>query len=152
MNRNTNTLKEDLKHGLAMELVRQSRLEDMFGTLTKTKNKFNSFDFVSDKFYVEHKERSCRYGRYDSLFFDYVKFENYQRLKKEEPDKRFVIVWTCNGESYFWEFTEVDEDENGDVIFYTETKLMDRRRGQGFQPQSLVYVFNENIKALSEFK
>jgi len=152
MNRNTNTLKEDLKHGLAMELIRQSRLEDMFGTLTKTKNKFNSFDFVSDKFYVEHKERSCRYGRYDSLFFDYVKFENYQRLKKEYPDKRFIIVWTCNNESYYWEFTEVDEDENGDVIFYTETKLMDRRRGNGFQPQSLVYVFNENIRPLADFE
>ena len=152
MNRNSNTLKEDLKHGLAMELIRQSRLEDMFGTLTKTKNKFNSFDFVSDKFYVEHKERNVRFGQYDSLYFDYVKYENYLRLKKEYPDKRFIIVWTCNGESYFWEFTEVDEDINGDVVFYTETKMMDRRRGQGFKPQSLVYVFNENIKPLSEFK
>ena len=152
MNRNSNTLKEDLKHGLAMELIRQSRLEEQFGELSKTKNKFNSFDFVSDNFYVEHKERNVRFGQYDSLYFDYVKYENYQRLKKEEPDKRFVIVWTCNGESYYWEFTEVDEDENGDVIFYTDTKLMDRRRGNGFQPQSLVYVFNENIKALSEFK
>ena len=152
MNTNTNTLKADLKHGLNAEMVRKGRMDEMFGTLTKTKNKFNSFDFKNDKFYVEHKERSCRYGRYDSLFFDYIKYERYIELKKEEPDKRFIIVWTCRGDSYFWEFTEKDEDDNGDVVFYTKTKMMDRRRGNGFQPQSLVYVFNENIKPLSEFK
>ena len=152
MNRNSNTLKEDLKHGLAMELIRQSRLEEQFGELSKTKNKFNSFDFVSDNFYIEHKERSCRYGRYDSLFFDYIKYENYLRLKKEEPDKRFVIVWTCNGESYYWEFTEVDEDINGDVVFYSQLQVMDRRRGQGMKPNHMTYVFNEHIRPLAEFK
>ena len=152
MNKNTNTLQADLKHGLAMELIRQGRLEEMFGKLRKTKNKFNSFDFVSDKFYVEHKERNVRFGQYDSLYFDYVKYENYQRLKKEEPDKRFVIVWTCNGESYFWEFTEVDEDINGDVVFYSQLQVMDRRRGQGMKPNHMTYVFNENIRPLAEFK
>ena len=152
MNTNTNTLKADLKHGLNAEMVRKERMDQMFGTLTKTKNKFNSFDFKNDKFYVEHKERSCRYGRYDSLFFDYIKYERYIELKKKEPDKRFIIVWTCMNQSYYWEFTEVDEDENGDAVFYTDTQLMDRRRGNGFQPQSLVYVFNENIRPLAEFK
>ena len=83
MNKNTNTLQADLKHGLAMELIRQGRLEEMFGKLRKTKNKFNSFDFVNQRFYIEHKERCVRFGQYDSLYFDYVKYENYLRLKKE---------------------------------------------------------------------
>tara|TARA_R110002096_G_scaffold75707_2_gene178733 strand:- start:359 stop:817 length:459 start_codon:yes stop_codon:yes gene_type:complete len=152
MNTNTNTLKADLKHGLNAEMVRKERMDQMFGTLTKTKNKFNSFDFKNQRFYVEHKERSCRYGKYDSLFFDYIKYERYIELKKKEPDKRFIIVWTCMNQSYYWEFTEVDEDENGDAVFYTDTQLMDRRRGNGFQPQSLVYVFNEHIRPLAEFK
>ena len=149
---NTNTLQEDLKHGLNAEMVRKGRMDQMFGTLTKTKNKFNSFDFRNQRFYVEHKERAIQFGRYDSLFFDYIKYERYIELKKEEPDKRFIIVWTCLGESYFWEFTEEDEDKNGLVVFYTETKMMDRRRGQGMKPQSLVYVFNEHIRPLAEFK
>ena len=152
MNSNTNTLKADLKHGLAMELVRQSRLEEKFGELNKTKDKFNSFDFVNQRYYVEHKERNVKFGKYDSLYFDYIKYENYLRLKKEYPDKRFVIVWTCNGESYFWEFTEKDEDDNGDLIFYSKLKVMDRRRGQGMKPNHMTYVFNEHIKPLSEFK
>ena len=152
MNKNTNTLKKDLKYGLAAERIRQGRLEEQFGELTKTKNKFNSFDFINQEFYVEHKERGCRYGQYDSLFFDYIKYENYIRLKKEYPDKRFVIVWTCVGKSYFWEFQENEKDENGNVIFFIETKMMDRRRGNGFQPQSLVKVYNQFIKPLEEFK
>ena len=149
---NTNTLQEDLKHGLNAEMVRKGRMDQMFGTLTKTKNKFNSFDFKNQRFYVEHKERAIQFGRYDSLFFDYIKYERYIELKKEEPDKRFIIVWTCNGQSYYWEFTEEDEDENGLAVFYSQLQVMDRRRGQGMKPQSLVYVFNENIKPLSEFK
>ena len=149
---NTNTLQADLKHGLNAEMVRKARMDEMFGTLSKTKNKFNSFDFTNQRFYVEHKERAIQFGKYDSLFFDTIKYERYIQLKKEEPDKRFVIVWTCRGDSYFWEFSEKDEDENGDLIFYTKTKMMDRRRGNGFQPQSLVYVFNEHVKPLAEFK
>ena len=81
-----------------------------------------------------------------------MKYENYQRLKKEYPDKRFVIVWTCNGESYYWEFTEVDEDENGLAVFYSQLQVMDRRRGQGFKPNHMTYVFNEHIRRLAEFK
>jgi len=149
---NTNTLKADLKHGLNAEMVRKGRMDEMFGTLTKTKNKFNSFDFKNQRFYVEHKERAIQFGRYDSLFFDYIKYERYIELKKEEPDKRFIIVWTCLGESYFWEFTEEDERYKWRCYFYTETKMMDRRRGQGMKPQSLVYVFNEHIRPLADFE
>ena len=93
-----------------------------------------------------------RFGQYDSLYFDYVKYENYLRLKKEYPDKRFIIVWTCNCQSYYWEFTEEDEDENGDAVFYSQLQVMDRRRGQGMKPNHMTYVFNEHIRPLADFE
>ena len=37
MNTNTNTLQADLKHGLAMELIRQGRLEEKFGTVYRAR-------------------------------------------------------------------------------------------------------------------
>ena len=147
----TNTLKQDLNHGLAKESQRKKGFERYFGCLHKT-DTFDSFDFTNNNFYIEHKERGIPFGRYDSLFFDRIKYDEYLRLKTMEPNKRFIIIWTCLGESFFWEFTEKDEDENDDVVFYFDKMSMDRRKGKGFQTQELVKVFNEHIKPLSQFR
>tara|TARA_R110000803_G_scaffold65803_1_gene127045 strand:- start:119 stop:574 length:456 start_codon:yes stop_codon:yes gene_type:complete len=145
-----NTLSHDLNHGLAKEKQRQNDFERYFGSLSKT-DTFDSFDFTNKHFYIEHKERSIPFGKYDSLFFDKIKYNEYLRLKQREPHKRFIIIWTCRDTSYFWEFTETDEDENGDVVFYFDKMSMDRRKGHGFQTQELCKVFNEHIKPLNSW-
>ena len=112
-----NTLQTDLRQGLGAEKARQSGFEEYFGRLSKTA-KYDSFDFTNDSFYVEHKERNIPFGKYDSLFFDAIKFHEFQRLKTLEPHKRFVIIWTCLGKSFFWEFQENDEDDQGNINPY----------------------------------
>tara|TARA_R110001632_G_scaffold159478_1_gene277682 strand:- start:1259 stop:1732 length:474 start_codon:yes stop_codon:yes gene_type:complete len=146
-----NTLQTDLRQGLGAEKARQSGFEEYFGRLSKTAT-YDSFDFTNDSFYVEHKERNIPFGKYDSLFFDAIKFHEFQRLKTLEPHKRFVIIWTCLGKSFFWEFQENDEDDQGNIIYYFENKVIDRRRGQGLQTQGLCKVFNNHIKPLSDFR
>ena len=144
-------MKQDLNHGLAKESQRKKGFERYFGPLSKT-DTFDSFDFTNNNFYIEHKERGIPFGRYDSLFFDRIKYDEYLRLKTMETNKRFIIIWTCLGESFFWEFTEKDEDENEDVVFYFDKQRMDRRKGMGYKTQELVKVFNEHIKPLSQFR
>ena len=146
-----NTLKQDLRHGLTAESVRKNDFDTIFGSLSKT-GTYDSFDFQNDIFFVEHKERSIPFGKYPTLYFDRVKYDEYLRLKRINPRHRFVIIWTCLGHSYFWEFTENDEDENGLGTFYFDEMLMDRRRGTGWKHQALVHVFLSAVKPLSEFK
>jgi len=146
-----NTLKQDLKKGLKAENLRQRDFEKVFGILVKT-GTYDNFDWVNEKgdIYVEHKERSIDFGRYGDLFFDRIKYDKYLELKEENPFVRAFIIWTCNGESYVWEFCDqFDEDDN--ASFYFSRKTMDRRRGHGFMPQELVNVWNEEITKLGEF-
>jgi len=146
-----NTLKRDLDHGLRAELSRQSTFESYFGPLKKT-GKFDSFDFKNERFFVEHKERDIHFGQFCTLFFDKVKYQEYLRLKQTHPHHRFVIIWTLKGQSYFWEFTENDVDENDLGTWFFTGRQMDRRKGKGMQSQDMVEVFNSAIKPLSEFR
>lgn len=147
-----NTLAKDLQHGLAKEAERRGDFENTFGTLEKT-GTYDNFDWHNPmkQFYVEHKERSITFGKYDSLFFDKVKYDKYVSLKRDNPKVRCFIIWTCKGVPYIWEFKDqFDDDDN--ACFYLSRKMMDRRKGHGFMPQELVNVFNEEIVLLKDFK
>jgi hypothetical protein len=147
-----NTLNKDLKHGLQKETERVQDFEKVFGSLTKTTQYYN-FDWVNTKkhFYVEHKERNIDFGRFDSLFFDKVKYDRYLEIKKENPFARCFIIWTCNNVPYIWEFADQFDDD--DIpCFYFSRREMDRRRGHGWQPQELVNVFNEACVPFQDFK
>tara|TARA_R110001592_G_scaffold16761_1_gene71115 strand:+ start:984 stop:1430 length:447 start_codon:yes stop_codon:yes gene_type:complete len=147
-----NTLQQDLTLGLTAERTRQQTFESTFGSLTKT-GTFDSFDYKNNKFFVEHKERPDTYfGQYCTCYFDKVKYQEYLRLKRLYPTHRFVIIWTLKGESFFWEFTEIDEDKDGWVTWNYTERRMDRRKGQGMQSQEMVEVFNSAIRPLSTFR
>ncbi len=152
MSQNTNTLNQDIKKGLDAENERVRDFEKIFGKLTKT-HQFYNFDWINKKknFYVEHKERNIKFGTFGDLFFDRVKYERYLEVKKENPYARCFIIWTCNDESYIWEFCDqFDEEDN--ARFYFSRMNMDRRDGHGWRPQELVNVWNEEIVKLSDFK
>lgn len=147
-----NTLAKDLQHGLAKEAERRGDFENTFGTLEKT-GTYDNFDWHNPMkhFYLEHKERSIPFGKYDSLFFDRVKYDKYLELKEEDARIRCFIIWTCQGVPYIWEFKDqFDDDDN--ACFYVSRKMMDRRKGHGFRPQQLINVFNEEIVLLKDFK
>ena len=146
-----NTLKRDLTLGLNAELSRQPTFESYFGPLKKT-GKYDSFDFKNDHFFVEHKERDIHFRQYPTLFFDKIKYQEYLRLKQTYSHHRFVIIWTLKDQSYFWEFTENDVDENDTGTWFYQDRMMDRRKGQGMQKQPMVDVFLSAIKPLSEFR
>ena len=147
-----NTLAKDLQHGLAKEAERRGDFENTFGALEKT-GTYDNFDWHNPMkhFYLEHKERSIPFGKYDSLFFDRVKYDKYLELKEEDARIRCFIIWTCQGVPYIWEFKDqFDDDDN--ACFYVSRKMMDRRKGHGFRPQELINVFNEEIVLLKDFK
>ena len=80
-------------------------------------------------------------------------FESYfGSLKKTGKYDSFVIIWTLTDQSYFWEFTENDVDENDLGTWFFKDRVMDRRKGKGMQSQDMVEVFNSAIKPLSEFR
>lgn len=141
-------IKEDLKFGKNAEKIVKPILDDVFGELIATDN-FNNFDFSNDKYFVEHKQRNIPFGQYDSLYFDKVKYNRYLELKKENPNIRCFIIWSCINGRYVWEFK--DQFNGNDACFYMYTQK-NQDRGKGYlQNTEMVSVFNEYITKLEDF-
>ena len=153
-------LKEDLKIGKREEvktLILLNASETMFGNVLQDEDQFANFDFVSEdkKYHIEHKYRpdiNLKTCRFDSLFFDRVKYKRYRELIKEDPEKRFFIIWNCAGERVWWEFKKYGwENEKGECEFYF-SKQFNQDRGNGYlQNTDMVNVFMEDTHPFSEF-
>ena len=153
-------IKTQHKMGKAQELLTLEFLNSkntIFGKLKEDENKFANFDFVSldDKFHVEHKYRpdiDLKNCNYDSLYFDYIKYRRYKELKKEDPEKRFFIIWNCSGTRVIWEFKKYGwENEKGECEFYF-TKQFNQDRGNGYaQDTDMVNVFMECIEPIEKY-
>lgn len=160
----------DLELGSKAEDSVKPLLESVFGTLINNNesNQFDNFDFKNDKFYVEHKFRhdlelqevktkdnkyynikSLRNKRayINGLMFDKCKYDKYLELKKEDPNLRFFICWTCNptidkDKIYYWEF-KPDSDE------YEEFKMKtDNGRGR-YVMRDVINIISCNLNQLS---
>ena len=148
---------KDYKIGKAQEILTLEFLNSkntIFGKLKEDEDPFANFDFVSldGKFHVEHKWRpeiDLKNCRFDSLYFDYVKYKRYKELKKEDPEKRFFICWNCSGKRVIWEFKPYGwENEKGECEFYF-SKQFNQDRGNGYaQDTDMVCVFMESIEPI----
>ncbi len=141
-----NKVQRDLKYGKECEKRVKPVLEELFGKLTST-DKYNdkeNFDFYNKYYFVEHKQRNIRFGRYDSLYFDKVKYNRYLQLKQQNPDLRFFIVWSCLDDRYMWEFNENKNE------FYEQVNTFDRGRGYD-QSTPMIHVRNEYIEPFNDF-
>ena len=153
-------LKQDLRIGIKEEINTMNFLnnnKNIFGKLSQDKDNFANFDLVSadKKFYVEHKHRpdiDFKNCRYDSLYFDKIKYDKYIELKKEDPEIRSFIIWNCSGQRVIWEFKEYGwENEKGECEMYFSEQL-NQDRGKGYlQDTKMCNVFIEDIKQLSDF-
>ncbi len=153
-------LKEDLKIGKREEvktLILLNAGETMFGNVLQDEDQFANFDFVSEdeKYHIEHKWRpdiNLKTCRFDSLYFDRVKYKRFIELKKEDPEKRFFIIWNCSGERVFWEFKKYGwENEDGEVEMYYSNQY-NQDRGNGYlQDTCMCNVFMESLHPFSEF-
>jgi hypothetical protein len=152
-------LKKDLKIGKREEiktLILLNSADTIFGKLEEDEDQFANFDFVSEdkKYHVEHKWRpeiDLKTCRYDSLYFDRVKYKRFLELKKEDPEKRCFIIWNCSGTRVWWEFKKYGwENEDGEVEFYF-SKQFNQDRGNGYaQDTDMVNVFVEALHPISE--
>ena len=153
-------LKADLKIGKREEVSTMNFLNNntnIFGKLVQDEDNFANFDLVSEdkKFYVEHKYRGdidFKNCRYDSLYFDKIKYDKYMKLKKEDHEIRAFIIWNCSGERMIWEFHEYGwENEKNECEFYFSEQL-NQDRGKGFlQNTRMCNVFIEDIKPISHY-
>jgi len=151
---------KDYKTGKAQEILTLNFLNSkntIFGKVVEDEDPFANFDFVSEdeKYHIEHKYRpdiDLNNCRYDSLYFDYVKYKRYKELKKIDPEKRFFICWNCSGTRVMWEFKKYGyENENGECEFYF-SKQFNQDRGNG-RPQDtdMVNVFMEAIEPIEKY-
>lgn len=141
-------IRDDLKKGKRAETKVQKPLEDMFGKLTQDPDPYASFDFYNDNYLVEHKQRThTTFKKYDSLMFEYHKYQTYLERRKENPRLRFFIVWSLKDGRYIWEFQ--DQFRGDDAVFYTSNMKIDR--GDHLQKSEVVKVFNEEISNFNEF-
>jgi len=153
----------DYKHGKESEIISLPDLKKVFGEdLILDDEMFAHFDYFKDNIMCELKTRddivfknnefhyTTRKGKkmiLDSIYFDAVKMRfafqhNKWRRKYNEKEKRFFIIWKCNGEYFYWEM-------NWDKIEYF-IEEQDRDFGHGFnQVRDVINVKVEYIKKLS---
>ena len=130
-------------------------IEQVFGEVEFSDDNYANFDFHSrdNKVFVEHKERFCRYGQYDGLYFDKIKYTKFLELKKTDSSVRCFIVWTCRNGRYVWEFQESDTLEDNNTIVWEPYFQRNFDRGQGrLQDTDLINVLNEYIKPLTGYQ
>ncbi len=151
---------KDYKTGKAQELLTLEFLNSkncIFGKLKEDEDPFARFDFVSEdeKYHIEHKYRpdiDLNNCRFDSLYFDYVKYKRYKELKKEDPEKKMYIIWNCSGTRVIWEFKDYGwENKDGECEFYFSQQF-NQDRGNGYaQDTTMVNVFIEAIEPIETY-
>ena len=140
------TINQDLKFGLQAEKTTKSILEELFGKLTKTSNKYDNFDFTNDKFYIELKtRRNTVFNQYPTLLFDEVKYDKYKLLKKQNPKLQFFVVWNLRDGLFMWEMNDNTNE------FYVDGAYQ-VNRGTHIQTTRTVNVKNEFIYPFDDFE
>ena len=76
-------IKKDVVYGKIHENKIKPTIDKIFGELTLSEDQFANFDFYNNDYYVEHKKRSIISDKYESLYFDKVKYDKYLELKEE---------------------------------------------------------------------
>ena len=70
-------IKKDVVYGKIHENKIKPTIDKIFGELTLSEDPFANFDFYNNDYYVEHKKRSIISDKYESLYFDKVKYDKY---------------------------------------------------------------------------
>ena len=144
-------IKKDVIYGKKHENKIKPTIDKIFGELTLSEDQFANFDFYNNDYYVEHKKRSIVSDKYESLYFDKVKYDKYLELKEENPKLRFFIIWTCFDGSHIWEF-QPQVKPCGECCYY-ETTQRNQDRGKGYlQNTRMINVWNCEIQKLKDFK
>ena len=98
--------KEDLIMGENGEEFTQPLLERVFGKLVKTKNKYDTFDFMNKEYIIELKTRSCNHDAFDrngGLMFNYSKIE---KMLKSKDKRETYFAFNCLDGIYYWKYEE----------------------------------------------
>ena len=133
----------DLNFGFQSEKNIHSYLENYFGELKETKEKYGShfeFDKYNENYLIELKTRRIKHNQYHSLFFGKNKFIKGEELLKENPELKIYYLWRCNDGVYGWlhDSTEYTEEISG-------------RRDRGKIEENLcIHISQANIKHIKE--
>ena len=95
----------DLKLGLTNEEIIHKELEEIFGELKATKEKYGKyfeFDKYNNDYFIEIKTRRIKHNQYNTLFFGQNKYLKAKELLKENPDLTIIYLWSCNDGIYGW--------------------------------------------------
>ena len=98
---------QDLKNGFQMEDILKPVLENKFGELNKTK-KYDTFDFINDKYLIELKTRNAVWGQYPSLMFGANKLNKAKEIK----DKDVYFFFKLKDGLYYWKYKEGEYEIN----------------------------------------
>ena len=133
----------DLNFGFQSEKNIHSYLENYFGELKETKEKYGShfeFDNYNENYLIELKTRRIKHNQYHSLFFGKNKFIKGEELLKENPELKIYYLWRCNDGVYGWLHDSTE---------YTE--LISGRRARGKIEENLcIHISQANIKHIKE--
>jgi len=138
-------IRDDLKFGLQGEQTIKPVLETLFGTLHKTENKYDNFDFYNEKYRIELKTRNIVFGQYDSLIFDECKYDKFIELTDKNPKLQFFVVWNLRDGLFMW---KMNRDENQHYI----KSNFQVNRGSHIQTTRTMCIKNEFIGRFDDFE
>jgi len=101
-----NKQQQDLKLGLTNEKTIHKELEEVFGELKNTKDKYGiyyEYDKYNEKYFIEIKTRRIKHNQYNTLFFGVNKYNKGEALLKENPDLKIFYLWSCTDGIYGWQ-------------------------------------------------
>tara|TARA_R110000803_G_C11970933_1_gene319724 strand:+ start:602 stop:1039 length:438 start_codon:yes stop_codon:yes gene_type:complete len=91
----------DYNFGIIEEEKLKPKLETFFKLdLTKTKGKYNLFDFIGNNLYIELKSRKNEKNRYPTTIIGYNKIEKANELIKEGNKVFFIFNFTDSLDFY----------------------------------------------------
>tara|TARA_R110000737_G_scaffold203207_1_gene222322 strand:- start:1704 stop:2147 length:444 start_codon:yes stop_codon:yes gene_type:complete len=96
----------NLKMGIKSEYEIHSHLENYFGKLNNTDERFGKhfeFDFFNESVYVELKTRNVKHNQFPTLIFGENKLFKGDELLKANPNLRIFYLFRCIDGIYYWE-------------------------------------------------
>jgi hypothetical protein len=130
--------KKDLELGEKGENNTQGIIEKFLSIkLTKSTDKYATFDYYNDNTFIELKTRRVKHNTYSTLMFGYNKFKKGLEHIKEGKDVYFFF--NCLDGVYYWKLTEESKKH------ITIGSGGRRDRGQDESNQKLVFVSSHNL-------
>jgi len=98
----------DLQYGFKSEEEIHEYLEDIFGTLFRSKNnpemgEYYEFDKYNESYFIEMKTRRIFKKQYPTLFFGENKLIKGDEILKKNPKLRIFYLWRCKDGVVGWE-------------------------------------------------